>query len=247
MSPARATEPCNAGTWLRAAIALAGLMTVLPSLRPCVAAQVGHDPARSPYVDLRRTKGPIFLTGWLGGQHGRVQVGHANGLTYTAGFELPVSGPLSVVSTVSWARTERFVVNPFRDDSVRTTGPVDDDLILVDLGLRFNLTGGKTWHGLLLYVSGSTGIAFGNGSPPDSGSYRFSKKMTFTPGAGLRFYASRKLSVLVDGRMVAWRLSYPPDYFRVASADGIPVLNTGDPDVEWTVHPWISIGLGWNF
>src|SRR3989337_2653940 len=116
-------------------------------------------------------------------------------------------------------------------------------MVLVDIGVRCNITGGKTWHGLTAYLSGATGVAFGGESPPDSGGYRFGRKATFTPGAGLRFYASRKLSVLVDGRMIAWRLKYPPDYFRVASSDGIPVLTTDDPEVEWTIHPWISIGL----
>lgn len=243
----KATERRQDGMLLRAAVVLIALLSVLPSFRPSVAAQVGHHPARSPYLDLRRTTGPVFLTGWLGGERGRLNVGHANGRTFTVGMEFPISGPMSLVPTISYALTERFVVNPFRDDSVRTTGPFDDDMLLIDIGLRFNITGQKTWHGLTAYVSGALGMAISSGSPPDSGSYKFGKRVMLTPGAGLRFYPSRRFSVLVDGRVAAWRLRYPPDYFRVVSDDGIPVLTTDDPDLDWTIHPWISIGLGWNF
>lgn len=231
----------------RAVCALAAVvLTAGPAVRQ-TAAQVGHDPRRSPYVDLRRTSGAVFQTGWLGGDGGRLNVGHANGPTYTLGFEIPVSGPMTFVSHVSYALTKRFVINPFRDDSVRTTGPFDDDMLLIDVGLRFNITGQKTWNGFAAYVSGAVGMAASTGSPPDSGSYRFGKRLTLTPGAGVRFYASRRLSVLADARVIAWRLHYPPDYFRAVSPDGIPVLTGDDPDVDWTIHPWISIGLGWNF
>jgi hypothetical protein len=223
-------------------------LSVIPSFRPSVAvAQIGHDPAHSPYVDLRRTTGPMFLTGWLGGERGRLKVGHANGRTYTVAFDVPISRPMSFVSSVTYALTERFVINPFRDDSVRLSGPFDDDMLLIDAGLRFNITGGKTWRGFSAYVSGALGVAISSGSPPDSGSYKFGKKVTVTPGAGLRFYPSRRFSMLVDARVIAWRLQYPPDYFRVVSSDGIPVLTTNDPEVDWTIHPLISFGLGWNF
>lgn len=217
-----------------------------PTIRPS-AAQVGHDPAHSPYVDMRRTHGVLFYSGWIGGDRGRLKVGHANGQTFTVGYEIPLGGPASFYSSFTYARTERFVIDPFKDDSVRLEGPFDDDMSLIDLGLRFNLTGNKTWHGFGLYASGALGMAISMGSPADTGSYAFKRKMTFTPGLGMRFFPARRVSVVVDGRVAVWRLRYPPDYFRAVSDDGIPVLAEDAPEVDWTVHPWISIGLGWNF
>jgi hypothetical protein len=222
------------------------LLTLGPMARPA-AAQVGHDPRNSPYVDLRRTQGAVFMTGWLGGERGRLKIGPSEGQTFTVGYEIPVSGPMTFFPSVTYLRTNRYVVNPFRDDSVRLTGPFDDAMLLLEVGLRFFITGGKTWNGITAYVGGSLGMAVNDEGPADSGSYKFGKKVALTPGAGLRFYPSRRFSVLVDGRVAAWRLLYPPDYFRVASSDGIPVLTSDDPDVDWTIHPWISIGLGWNF
>lgn len=229
-----------------AALAAAIALSIGPSVQRA-GAQVGHDPAHSPYVDMRRTHGLYAYSGWLGGDRGFLQIGHANGQTYTVGYEIPLGGVLAFYGSLSYAKTERYVINPFRDDSVRLAGPFDDDMSLIDLGLRFNITGNKTWHGVNLYASGSMGMAISMGTPLDSGSYNFKRKMTFTPGLGMRFFPVRRMSVVVDGRLAAWRLRYPPDYFRAVSNDGIPVLKEGDPETEWTVHPWISFGLGWNF
>jgi hypothetical protein len=229
-----------------AAIGAVFFLSIGPSVHPS-AAQVGHDPARSPYVDMRRTHGIVFYSGWIGGDRGTLQIGHADGRTYTVGYEIPLGGTLSFYSSFTYAQTNRYVINPFRDDSVRLAGPFDDDMSIVDLGLRFNLTGNKTWHGIGLYASGAMGMAISMGTPQDSGSYTFKRKMTFTPGLGMRLFPTRRFSVVVDGRLTAWRLRYPPDYFRAVSSDGIPVLAEDAPEVEWTVHPWISFGLGWNF
>ena len=66
------------------------------------------------------------------------------------------------------------------------------------------------------------------------------------PEAGLRWYPARRLSVRTDVRLVFWRLKYPLDY-KQPSSDNSRVLPLDAPLIEWTAHPWITIGLGWTF
>jgi hypothetical protein len=225
----------------------AGFLSLLPSFPAALAAQVGHDPARSPYNDMRRTHSTSFMTGWLGGQRGREGVGHTNGQTFTIGYEIPVGGPTSFYTSFTYALTERYVVDPLKNVGERRSGPFEDDMSLIDLGLRFNVTGNKTWHGLGIYATGAIGMAISMGGPPDPGAYEFKRKMTFNGGLGLRWFPTQRLSLVADSKFTWWRLKYPPDYYRAASPDGIPVLLPGDPETDWTFHPWISVGLGWNF
>jgi hypothetical protein len=217
---------------------------VFPSV---VAAQVGYDPAHSPYHDLRRGSGMFFRGGYLTGDRGRVHVGHSNGNTFTGGYELTVMGPLSFQASVTYALTDRFVVDPFKDDSVRRSGPFKDDMLLIEAGLRFNLTGRKTWRNLAPYILAGTGVAVSQGSPADSSGYSFGKKASFTFGGGFRLYPTRRMNLAVEGRAVMWRLRYPPDFRRISSPDGIPILDVDAPDKDWTVHPMLSIGAGWAF
>lgn len=231
----------RSGAYLGAALVL----FVGPAVRPSQA-QVGHDPARSPYRDFRRTSGVSFMSGWLMGDRGRLKIGHTNGQIYTIGFEVPIGGTLSFHPSVSYAQTERYVIDPFRNVDERLSGPVPDDMSFIDLGLRAMLTGNKTWHGLAMYASAGLGMAVSMGGPRDRGGYEFNRKMTFNGGLGLRWLPTRHLSLFADGRVTLWRLHYPPDYYRPASPDNIPVLFPNDPDVDWTVHPVLSVGLGWN-
>jgi hypothetical protein len=228
--------------------AKATALAVLLLLGPAAgAAQVGNDPAHSPYRDLPRAQGPVFMTGFLGGERGRVGVGHAHGQTFTIGYELPLSGPSMFIGSFTYAATDRFVVDPFKDDSVRKSGPFKDDMALLDLGFRFNLTGLKTWHNAAPYLLGTAGLAVSTGSPTDSSGYRFGKKLTFALGAGTRLYPARRVAVTLDARAMFWRLHYPPDYHRISSPDGIPVIRGDQPLTDWTVHPWFSVGVGWTF
>jgi hypothetical protein len=227
---------------LVAAPLLAGVVSARPSL-----AQVGNDPRHSPYRDLRGGMGPLFMVGHIWGDRGRVPVGHSNGQTFTVGWEASVKGPTQFVARVTYALTERYVVDPFKDDSVRRSGPFDDDMLMIDLGLRFSLTGQKTWKNLSPYLIGTVGLAVSEGSPVDSGGYRFGKKLTFAPGVGMRWYPRRNITVTADLRTVFWRLRYPPDYHAIRSPDGIPVLPPDEPRNDWTTHPLLSFGVGWTF
>ena len=108
------------------------------------------------------------------------------------------------------------------------------------------MTGRKTWHGFAPYLGGALGLALSGGGPPEPNGYTFGNKLAFVPGAGLRWYPTRSVSVRTDLRLVLWKLSYPLDY-RQPALDGSRVLPLDASLTEWTAHPWVTIGLGWTF
>lgn len=233
------------GQAIRLAVVAPVLLTAYPPNR--LAGQVGHDPARSPFRDIPRGGGLRISVGHLGGERGRVGVGHANGRTWGLRYELPVGGAASFAFGFAYAETDRYVVDPTKDEDVRKTGPFPDDALIADAGLLFRLTGAKTWHGLAPHLGGAIGLAISRGSPTDASGYEFGTKFTFAPGVGLRWYLARRLSVQADARVLYWRLNYPLDYLEPLSPDSTTVLPAGAERTEWTRHPWVSIGVGWTF
>ncbi len=224
----------------RAAIVSAGvLLSAGPADR--LTAQVGHDPGQSPYKDVRPGGTLLVSGGYFGGSRGGPGVGISNGPTAGLRYEVPFGGALGVSLGVAYAQTTRFVVDYTKDSLTRKTGPFDTDVVLVDAGLQLALSGRKTWHGLAPYVGGALGLAIGGGSPPDPSNYDFGSKFTVAPGAGIRWYPARRVSVRTDFRVVLWRLTYPSEY-KVGG-----VLPPDARLTEWTAHPWISVGLGWTF
>lgn len=212
-----------------------------------VAAQVGHDPGRSPYNDVRRGAVGIIAFGYLGGSRGSLGVGLSDGKTGGIRYEAQF-GAIGASLGLAYGRTSRYVVDPTKDSlsPLRKTGPFPNDVVLADAGLQLMLTGRKTWRGFAPYVGGSLGFAIGGASPRDSSGYKFGTKFTIAPNAGLRWYPARRLSVRGDFRLVLWKLNYPISYKQPAS-DGSRVLPLTAALTEWTSHPWATIGVGWTF
>jgi hypothetical protein len=225
----------------RAVIGTLVWLAVVPSCRH-LSAQVGHDPSRSPYRDVRRGGTVLVMGGYLGGSRGEPGVGISNGPTGGLRYELPL-GTIGFSLGLAYAQTTRFVVDPAKDS---LTGPYDTDVILADAGLQLALTGRKMWHGVAPYFGAALGLAIGGGSPPDPSGYDFGTKITLAPNAGVRWYPARRVSVRTDFRMVLWRLTYPLSY-RVPNQGGSQVLPPSAALTQWTAHPWITVGVGWTF
>ena len=213
-------------------------------------AQIGHDPAHSPYRDIVRGAGPVFFGGHLGGDRGRAGVGPSNALAFGARYEMPLGRPTLVQFTATYLKGDRFIVNPAVNSTApgRRVGPVDTDILLTEIALQLRLTGGKTWHGFAPYLGTGLGMAFDLNSPGDttSSGYGFGKKLTVGGNTGLRWHVTRKLTVQLDARMVMWRLRYPLS-FHDAAPDGTRVVPLAEPLTDWTGHPLLSVGIGWIF
>lgn len=211
-----------------------------------LSAQVGYDPAHSPYRDIPGGGVAVASVGYLGGSRGSVGVGLSNGATGGLRYEVQF-GAIGASLGLAYGLTTRFVVDPTQGAATRKTGPFDNPVVLADAGLQLVLTGRKTWHGFAPFVGAAIGLAASSGAPRDSSGYDFGTKVTLAPNLGLRWYPARGISVRSDFRLLLWKLSYPLLYKVPNNIDGTSVLPSGAALSEWTAHPWGTIGLGWTF
>jgi len=216
-----------------------------------LSAQVGHNPGTSPYHDIALHAGPMFFVGHLGADRGKVQAGTSNALTFGARWEIPAGRSLQFQFTGAYLRGDRFIIDPRADSNsaVRRTGPVKSDLAQAEVGMLLRLTGGKTWHGFAPYVGTGLGLVFDTDSPGDTtGSrYRFGSKFTLAFASGVRWYPARRVVLNADVRALFWRLKYPVSFHTPLASDGSRVIPLNERLTDWTVHPWITFGLGWTF
>ncbi len=202
-------------------------------------AQVGHDPANSPYRDIRLGATVRVVVGQFGGSRGRVPVGPSDGPTGGLRLHYAVGGTLAFTAGVAYAQTDAFFFDP-TDSVPQAKGPINSDLILADGGLQASLTGGKTWHGLQPYVGATIGFVFGSEFASDTSGYGFGTKFSYGPEAGVRWYPARRLSVELGWRLVWYRLQYPLSYRP-------KLLPLNAPLTETTKHPWATVSVGWTF
>ena len=216
-------------------------------LLACVAgassAQVGYDPEHSPFRDIRKGSALALGVGWFAGDAGNLGIGPTDGPTATGRFEISLGGPTMVTVGATFAQLERNVVDPDPDSLPPRTGPFSTDILMLDLGLQLRLTGQKSYRRLAPYFGAAMGLAFELSGPPDPGGYSFGTRFTLAPGAGVRIYPGRRLSLAVDFRLLFWTLSYPTSY-QVGSP---PLVPPGGDTSDWTTHPWTTVGVAWSF
>jgi hypothetical protein len=222
----------------------AALLTAYPPTR--LPAQVGHPPDHSPYHDVKHGRTLILGGGYLSGSRGAVGVGPSNGAITSARFEVPFGKPLAFFFGAGYGRLSRFIADPTKDAASHISGPITVDVVVVEGGLHLLLSNAKTWHGIAPILGASAGVIIARDPPADSSGYRFRAKGLFGPELGMRFYLGRRVALRADARLVFWQLRYPLAY-KQPSPDGSRVQEIGEPEKEWTRHPWISIGLGWTF
>jgi hypothetical protein len=224
----------------RVAFATALVLTAWPADR--LSAQAGHDPASSPYKDLRRGLTLRVTAGYFAGSRGpdSTPVGATKGATAGLRLELQASGALIVAAGVSYAKTTALYKTAY-DSFPRTVGPVNNGLVFADFGVLLSLTGGKTWRGFQPYVGATLGLAIGSKIAADTSGYNFGTKFTYAPEFGVRWYPARRLSAELGGRVLVYHLAFPTSYrFRV-------LPNVLSPLSATTIHPWATFGLAWTF
>ena len=128
--------------------------------------------------------------------------------------------------------------------TVRVT--IQDSHDLIERGL-YRWIRHPSYAGALVSFVG-LGMAFDLGSPGDTtkSGYTFGTKFTLGGSTGVRWFPTRRVMVNADFRAQLWRLRYPAS-FSFPAPDGSRVVPLTDPSTDWTLHPWISLGVGWTF
>ena len=188
-------------------------------------AQVGHDPERSPYRDVRASHQITFSGGYLGGGGGEAGAGPKQGPLTGVRYSLSLGSSLEMRVGVHGARLERFLFD--------TAGTRRQSVMIADAGFTLRLTGPKTWHGWMPYVGGSMGLAAGATLSQDS---TFGRPFQFGPHLGLRRYGAGRLSLWIEAWDPIWRLHYPLTW------------QSGDPPRvtqprQWVHNPTVLVGF----
>ncbi len=227
------------------------LLLLVPVFPAMLAAQVGHEPRNSPYRDIERGKSFSAVVGHFGGNGGSVGVAPHNGITYGLRFDVKVSNTFNFGFSLTSGQMERLIIDP--DDSVatRVSGPVDQNVIMLDAAAIFNLTGSKSWNRLAPYLGADIGVAVAEKIAADSSGFDFGTKILLAPVFGTRVMLSQRINFRLEGRFNFWKISYPSSFNRE------PVLDPGTPEApnavlpdkqsEWSVSPWFTAGLAFSF
>ncbi len=225
-------------------------MTIL--LASAAHAQVGHPPERSPYREIYKGHTITGFGGYIGGSGGRFQIGPHDGPVFGIRYDIRTASAVQMGLSLARADLDRLIVDPFVVVENRVSGPVRQTVTFAEVDLQFNVTGGKTWHGLAPFAGAGAGLTFASGTPADTSDFNFGKKIYFTPHAGVRLFLTRRLHLRAEARVTFWKLKYPASFTREppddpGTADDPHAVITDGNTQEWTTGSWLQAGLGYSF
>jgi hypothetical protein len=228
---------------MKSLLALLGVALAAPSL----AAQVGHDPARSPYRDLRYGQFVSLTVGKVFGAGGQLGIAPHDGQVAMLRHDFLADRPLSISLGGGYARLDRnYAVLDVVTDRLR--GPIRHGVWFAEFIPQLNFAGGKTWHNLAPYLNVGLGVAMSEKLPADTSGYKFGTKFYLAPAAGVRIFVSRRLFIRLEARSMFWSVGYPARYRDDPDGPFAPEgpLLTGELK-EWTPTPILHAGFGFAF
>lgn len=219
------------------------LLPLLPLTPPLLAQRI-----TSPYqfVETKQTV-EVFL-GHVSTGKGRLGLGPDAASIGGLRYSIRLGGPFQMEGTLGYMPTQRMVLDTAVVENGRTQlGKVDQTLLTALAGLRFDLTGARTFHHLLPYLLMGGGITMDlkgtapleDPLPPDV-RFDFGTAVTGQLGGGIEWYVSPRFALSLDARNVLWKLKTPAPFQQ-----GDAGLNV--PSSQWTQNFQASAGLAIHF
>jgi hypothetical protein len=208
------------------------------------AAQVGHAPEQSPFIDLEARQTLTFEGGYLFTAKDPAGVAPRSGPLARVQYDVFLGGPAWFTARLGSALVERTVVDPARPLTTRVLGQERRPLTMLDAGFTFALTGAKSYKGIVPLIHTGLGLV-SNGKGADPGGLSLGTRFALAYGVGMRYVGSGRLSMRVDAGRTMYQLRYPDRYFENA-LDSTSVLPSGASKSKWLNNTAVTLGASYQ-
>lgn len=207
--------------------------------RPAAAQQI---PSPYRYVETRQSFG--VFGGYFATDQGKLDLGPESGPAGGLRYGIRLGGPFTAEATALFFPSTHAVFDTTTAEVTRPrVGEADIDLVFLGAALRFDLTGPRTYRGLMPYLIAGGGMAFdiAGDSPAETeiapqARFDFGTRFAGQIGAGIEWFATRRFAIRADARDIFWSLK-TPESFRDQNAS----------DSQWVQNFMFSLGLGYHF
>ena len=159
-------------------------------------------------------------------------------------YEITVGGPVQLVTRFARANSKRNVIDPTKPEGTRSLGSAEWPVYLADAGFSLNLTGQRSWHGVVPLVYLGAGVASDAGKKVEADPYRLGTTFAILYAAGLRIVPGGRLQIRADAGTHMYQIKYPAAYFIKAS-DDTQVLPDSQSKSFWKRNQAYTLGISY--
>lgn len=205
---------------------------------------VGYPPSRSPFTDLEFKHEATVFGGYLATGRDPAGVAPRSGPLAGVRYEVVVGGPAQLVVRVAQAMTDRTAVDPTLPLATRNLGTRSWPVYLADAGISLNITGQRSFHGIVPVVYGGLGVASDAGRKVEVDPYRLGTTFAISAVGGLRYVPGGRFQMRADVGTYMYQIKYPTAYF-VQASDNTAVLEDSQARNFWKSNPAFTLGVSY--
>jgi hypothetical protein len=227
---------------MKQALFVLGFVTIATTAGAQVS--VGYPPQSSPFRDLEYHQELTAFGGYFDPAEDPAGVAPRGGPMAGVRYEITVGGPVQLVTRFARANSERNVIDPTKPKATRSLGSAEWPVYLADVGFSLNLTGQRSWHGVVPLVYLGAGVASDGGKKVEADPYRLGTTFAILYAAGLRIVPGGRFQIRADAGTHMYQIKYPAGYFIKAS-DDTQVLPDSQSKSFWKRNQAYTIGISY--
>jgi len=205
---------------------------------------VGYPPPASPFRDLEfRQEATAFGGYYLAGKD-PAGAAPKSGPMIGIRYEVTIGGPAQIVFRLARVNSERNVINPLEPRATRSLGVQSWPIYLTDAGFSLNLTGQRSWHGVVPVVYTGVGLASDLDKKDEKDPFNLGTTFAFSFAGGLRFVPGGRFQVRADAGTWLYQLKYPAEYYATTS-DNTTVLPANQAKNLWKRNFGFTLGASY--
>ncbi|HEX6574224.1 MAG TPA: hypothetical protein VF042_04570 [Gemmatimonadaceae bacterium] len=222
------------------------LVTALVLNSAPLAAQVdvGSPPTSSPFRDLEFRHELTAFGGYYFAAKDPAGVAPRSAPMGGLRYELVIGGPVELVYRVARVNSERRVIDPLEPAASRELGVQSWPLYLTDLGFALNLTGQRSWHGVVPVLNAGIGLVSDLDKKAENDQFNVGTTFAFSFGAGLRIVPGGRFQMRADVGTWMYEYKYPNTYYATTS-DNTTVLPDNQAKNFWKKNLGLTLGASY--
>jgi hypothetical protein len=224
---------------------------LLALIAVCIAApltaqqvDVGYPPPSSPFRDLEFRHEMTAFGGYYFAAKDPAGVAPRSAPMEGLRYELVIGGPVQLVVRAARVNSERRVIDPLEPKATRELGLQSWPIYVTDLGFSINLTGQRSWHGVVPVIQTGVGLASDFGKKVDEDPFKLGTTFAFSLGGGLRFVPGGRFQMRADAGTWLHQIKYPTAYYATTS-DNTSVLAGDQSKNFWKRNYGLTLGASY--
>jgi hypothetical protein len=204
----------------------------------------GYSPPKSPFRDLDYHQELTLFGGYYMAANDPAGVAPKSGPMEGIRYEVTVGGPAQIVVKLTRVNSDRNVVDPTKPAASRQLGSQSWPVYLVDAGMSLNLTGQRSFHGIVPVIYTGVGLASDLDKSVDADPFNLGTTFAFSLAGGLRIVPGGRFQVRADVGTYLYQIKYPTGYY-VTATDNTAVLPANQAKNFWKRNGAFTLGVSY--